>query len=176
MGTLYLWYFFCIWILFWYLRASWALLQSYEGASLNWEEDSWFNSWNGNYTWGWFCWVFWCSLRRSLQIYSFHYWLCFQIIVWLQQKTLLWCSSIIKLWPSRGLSTCSLSTTHWCIDAWSWHPQHLHQVHNQEFVLWAHSSEEEDMLNTFWSSLCHIHFRAEVLFPWGFPPYLGYMH
>ena len=66
-----------------------------------------------------------------------------------------------------------LFTTLWCIDAWSWHPQHLHQVHHQEFVLSSHSSEEEDLLNKFWS-LSYPVFRGGFV-PWGFPPYLYYM-
>ena len=40
----------CIWHILWYFIASWALLQSYQGASSNWEEDSWFYSWYGSYT------------------------------------------------------------------------------------------------------------------------------
>ena len=75
----------------------------------------------------------------------------------ISENTFLLCSSISKRWPSRGLSTCSLSTTHWCSDAWSWHPQHIHQVHHQEVVLLAHSSEEEDHLKRFFNHLCHVH-------------------
>ena len=61
--------FYCIWHLLWYFRASWALLQIYEDASSNWENDSLFNSWYGSYTWGIFCWIFWCYLGKSLHRY-----------------------------------------------------------------------------------------------------------
>ena len=137
--------FYAILIFVWYLKASWDLLQSYEDSSLNWEEDLWFNSWYESYTWGIFCWIFWCYLGNSLQGYLFRDWLCFHMRVCLHQNTFLWCSFISKWWPSRGLSTCSLSTTHWCTDAWSCHRQHFHQ----KVVLLAHSSEEEELLKTF---------------------------
>ena len=60
------------------------------------------------------------------------------IRVFFQKEKWFWCPSIIKWLPSKGLSTWSLFIALWCIDAWSWHPQHLQKVRHQEVFLSSH--------------------------------------